>query len=74
MTIRAVVDTAVNWGKEDPGSASEWVETLSESDAKQWARKNLAATWSDYDPDAMEQWLGTLPADAQTEVNEFLEK
>jgi hypothetical protein len=58
---------AVKWAQNDPAAASEWVRSLPNGEARQWAEKNLAAYLEQVDPDAARQWLGSQP-------NETLEK
>ena len=65
---------AVNWAKQDPAAASEWVQNLPASDARQWAQKNLAANWTQFDPDAAGQWLKSLTPADRSKVEEFIKK
>lgn len=52
----------------DPETASDWVGSLPEGDAKAWSQLNLRNIWSQYDPKAADQWFKTLPAATQTQV------
>jgi len=65
---------AVMLATKDPDSATQWVRSLPNGEAKQWAQKNLAANWAKYDPDAMDQWVKSLPSADRTEVEAFLKK
>jgi hypothetical protein len=65
---------AVQWAANDPGAASEWVQTLPAGETKLWAQKNLAANWAQYDPAAADQWVKSLPADARSAVQDFMKK
>jgi len=65
---------AVQWSLKDPDAARDWVQSLPEGEAKQWARKNLAASWNQYDPDAVAEWLKTMPSTTRSEVEGFMEK
>jgi hypothetical protein len=65
---------AVDWAKNDPTAASDWVQSLPAGNAKLWAQKNLAANWSQVDPEATDRWLSTLPAADRTQVREFMTK
>jgi hypothetical protein len=65
---------AVNWAKNDPTAASDWVQSLPAGNAKLWAQKNLAANWSQVDPEATDRWLSTLPAADRTQVRDFMTK
>ncbi|MBN8460755.1 MAG: hypothetical protein J0M04_23230 [Verrucomicrobia bacterium] len=63
---------AVDWGKQDPNAAGEWVRSLPAGDARLWAQKNLAANWAQVDPEAADQWLNTLPTAERAQVREFM--
>jgi hypothetical protein len=65
---------AAKWVGNDPGAASEWVQTLPAGETKLWAQKNLAANWAQYDPAAADQWVKSLPADARSAVQDFMKK
>jgi hypothetical protein len=65
---------AVRWAGNDPGAASEWVQTLPAGETKLWAQKSLAANWAQYDPAAADQWVKSLPADARSAVQDFMKK
>ncbi len=71
-TISQASQFAVNWAKNDPTAASDWVQSLPAGDARLWAQKNLAANWAQVDPEATDHWLGTLPAADRTQVREFM--
>jgi hypothetical protein len=71
-TISQASHFAVNWAKNDPAAASDWVQSLPAGDARQWAQKNLAANWAQVDPEATDRWLGTLSAAERTQVREFM--
>jgi hypothetical protein len=73
-TISQASEFAINWAKQDPTAASDWVQSLPAGSAKLWAQKNLAANWSQVDPDATDRWLSTLPAADRTQVREFMTK
>ena len=72
--ISQASEFAVNWAKQDPTAASDWVQSLPAGDAKLWAQKNLAANWAQVDPEATDRWLSTLPAADRTQVREFMTK
>jgi hypothetical protein len=73
-TIGQASQFAVNWAKQDPAAASDWVQSLPAGDTRLWAQKNLAANWAQVDPDATDRWLGTLSAAERTQVREFMAK
>ena len=73
-TISQASQFAVNWAKQDPTAASDWVQSLPAGNAKLWAQKNLAANWAQVDPEATDRWLSTLPAADRTQVREFMSK
>lgn len=58
----------------DPESASEWISTLPDGDAKAWSQMNLRAIWSQYDPKASDQWFKTLPAATRLQVENLKKK
>ena len=65
---------AVMLATKDPDSAAQWVRSLPNGEAKQWAQKNLAANWAKYDPEAVDQWVNSLPSADRKEVETFLKK
>ncbi len=71
-TISKASQFAVNWAKNDPTAASEWVQSLPAGDARLWAQKNLATNWSQVDPEATDRWLSTLPAAERKQVRDFM--
>jgi hypothetical protein len=58
----------------DPETASEWIRTLPEGEAKAWSQMNLRSVWAQYDPKAAEQWFKTLPAATQAQVLDLSRK
>lgn len=73
-TINQASEFAINWAKQDPAAASDWVQSLPAGNTRLWAQKNLAANWAQVDPEATDRWLGTLPAADRTQVREFMTK
>jgi hypothetical protein len=65
---------AVQWLKNDPDAASAWVNGLPAGEAKNWARKNLAAEWIQYDFEEANRWIKALPASERKEVETFLKQ
>lgn len=63
---------AVHLVLDDPATATAWVNTLPDGEAKMWAFKNMAANWKQYDPKAVTEWLATLPAGTRDEVSKHL--
>jgi methylase of polypeptide subunit release factors len=70
--IHRASEFAVEWSRQDPEAASQWVQTLPPGETKLRVQMNLAMNWKPYDPDAVDQWLGTLPADSRKKVEAFM--
>ncbi|YCM42843.1 hypothetical protein V2O64_16160 [Verrucomicrobiaceae bacterium 227] len=63
---------ALNLMQIDPAQATRWLAELPEGPVRLMARKNLAVNWRNYEPEAVKKWVSTLPANEQTEINNFL--
>ncbi|YCM43100.1 hypothetical protein V2O64_17470 [Verrucomicrobiaceae bacterium 227] len=58
----------------DPAEATRWLESLPETPARLWGKKNLAANWRNYDPEAVDRWIATQPAAERAEIELFLKE
>jgi hypothetical protein len=70
--IHRASEFAVEWSRQDPEAASQWVQTLPPGETKLRVQMNLAVNWKPFDPDAVDQWLGTLPADSRKKIEAFM--
>jgi hypothetical protein len=70
--IHRASEFAVEWSRQDPEAASQWVQTLPPGETKLRVQMNLAMNWKPYDPDAVDHWLGTLPADSREKIEAFM--
>ncbi len=55
---------AFRLAQSDPARAADWVRSLPEGDAREWAALNLVASWMKFDAAAADAWVEALPEGA----------
>lgn len=65
---------ALSLASKDLSSASAWMKSLPEGDAKRWSYRNVAKDLNQYDPAAVRQWVKTLSAAERKDVEGYLKE
>jgi hypothetical protein len=63
-----ISDNVVYWARMDPGAAADWVTSLPESEAREWAVRNLVHTWVEQAPGEARAWVEGLQEGEEREA------
>ena len=60
-----VSETAAQWGRSDPAAAAQWVTSLPEGDAREWAARNVVREWAGHSEQEARSWVEGLNRGAE---------